>query len=93
MHHVVIHFGCIVAVYRRRSVVHQRYQEGSHMCHIGFAAAEFVENIFYMFDVELAEPLLYWEMKAALLCLLGSFFVARKHFCRDVYELIYRSFL
>ena len=29
------------------------------MCHIGFTAAEFVENIFYMLNVELAEPILY----------------------------------
>lgn len=29
------------------------------MCHIGFTAAEFIENIFYMLDVELAEPILY----------------------------------
>ena len=29
------------------------------MCYIGFTAAEFIENIFYMLDVELAEPLLY----------------------------------
>ena len=93
MHHVVIHFGCVVAVYRRRGVVHQRYQEGSHMCHIGFTAAEFIENIFYMLDVELAEPILYLGRRPFFFVYPDSFFAACEHFCRDVYELIYCGFL
>lgn len=63
------------------------------MCHIGFTAAEFIENIFYMLDVELAEPLLYLGSRPLFLVYSDRFFAACKHFCRDVYELIYRSFL
>lgn len=77
----------------RCTVVHQRYQEGSHMCHIGFTAAEFVENIFYMLNVELAEPILYLGRRPFFFVYPDSFFAACEHFCRDVYKLIYCGFL
>lgn len=45
------------------------------MCHIGFTAAEFVENIFYMLNVELAEPILYLGRRPFFFVYPDSFFL------------------